>query len=83
MANLDTTLLRQRITEDIRRLVAACIESGDCLPIGHCASLLHKASPNAGLTAEEIGEEILRAAIGTGVPLELSRPDAPPTGKAA
>ena len=70
----DLRLIQALVLEEIRRLVAESIEEKSCLDTGRSALRIAKAYPNCGMSAAEIAEEIVRAAIPAGIAVEFGRP---------
>lgn len=73
MTEPDRALVQRLVAEEIRRLVADTIESPRCLAAQRLAERLQAAYPNCGMTADEIAAEIVTAAIGARVPVEIGR----------
>jgi late competence protein required for DNA uptake (superfamily II DNA/RNA helicase) len=68
-------LVQGLVSEEIRRIVADAIQGrGTCLRAARCASLIARAFPNCGLTADQIANEIIEAAIHAGINVEISKP---------
>ena len=75
MHSPDRQKVQGLVSEEIRRVVADAIQSGGtCLPAGRCANLIARAFPNCGLTADQIANEIIEAAIHAGINVEISKP---------
>lgn len=74
MSAANLSLVQGLVIEEIRRLVADSIEERSCLDTGRSAVRIAKAYPNCGMTAAEIAEEIVRAAIPAGIAVELGHP---------
>jgi len=74
MSSAERGLIRMLITEEIRRLVAAAIEEGGCLPTAWAAALVARAYPGSGMSADDIAGEIVTSAVRARVPVELTRP---------
>ena len=68
-------LVQALVSEEIRRVVADAIQgTGACLPAGHCASVIARAFPSCELTADQIADEIVEAAIRARINVEISKP---------
>jgi hypothetical protein len=68
-------LVHGRVSEEIRRVVADAIGGGGCcLPAGRYAAVIARAFPNCGITADQIADEIVEAAIRAGINVEISKP---------
>ncbi len=75
MHSPDHQNLQGLVSEEIRRVVADAIQGrGACLPAGRRASLIARAFPTCGLTADQIANEIVAAAICARVNVEISKP---------
>lgn len=74
MTTPNVTLIRNLVLEEIRRIVAGFISSRSCLDSGRHAAEIARAYPNSGMSADEIAEEIITAAVHARVPIEMNRP---------
>ena len=81
VGDLEDGLVRQLITDEIRRVVADCIANKRCLLTGRYAALIHRAYPNCGLSAADIGEQLLEAALSAKVPVKITKPEKLEFGK--
>ena len=75
MSRSDQEALVNLVSEEIRRIIADAIQSGECLDTGRHATRVATAYPGSGLSPEGIADELVRAAIQAGVPVEMSRPN--------
>jgi len=75
MRSADYRIVRTLVLEEIRRVVAAAIQdAGRCLRASRCAVAIARAYPNSGMSADDIAEAIVEAAIRARVNVEISRP---------
>ena len=75
MTESDASIVKGLVTEEIRRLVADVIERGGFIQTGPQATSVVRAYANCGMSADQIAEEILRAAVQARIAVEMSRPD--------
>lgn len=73
MSEPDRTVVQQFVREEIRRIVADTIAHPGIVRTVPLAELIARAYPNSGMSRHEIADEISRAAIKAGVPLELGK----------
>jgi hypothetical protein len=69
--------IRALESEAVRALVADAIAMGRILIISRACRELWRTYGQYGISMEEIYDEIVEAAIGAGVPMEISRPPQP------
>jgi hypothetical protein len=61
------------VTDEIQRVIAEAIEDGDRVYADHSASRIVQTYPKCGLTAGEIAEKIIRAAVDARLTVEMSK----------
>ncbi|MYZ48214.1 hypothetical protein [Propylenella binzhouense] len=76
MAEADLQFVAKLVDEEIRRVIAEAIESEGCVAASQCAVRIANAYPNSRVSAEDLAEAIVRAAISARVAVEVSRPSA-------
>jgi hypothetical protein len=69
-----TEFLRLRVDDEIRRLVAEAVRTGSVISSAREAERLAALYSSCGQSAEKISEEIIRAGICAGIPIEMCRP---------
>jgi hypothetical protein len=74
LSEQNTRLVHQLVTEEVRHAVALAIQDGGIVRTGDVAAAVIGAYPNCGMTAQEIADEVIRAASLVGVAVEMSRP---------
>jgi hypothetical protein len=71
MLRATASLVHQLVDEEIRRMVADAIQSGESVSVSRQAAILDRSYPNSGLSAEEIKNRVLKAANSAKVPVEI------------
>jgi hypothetical protein len=74
MFSPDLRFVHTLVLEEIRRVVAHAILTGVFVRAGRCAAKISQAYPNSGMTADELADEIVEAAIRARVNVEISKP---------
>jgi hypothetical protein len=74
MQRLNHQLIKILMTEEIERIVSQAARGSGFIRAGELAYRLLKQFPNAGMTGEEVVNEIVAAAANAGVAVEISQP---------
>jgi hypothetical protein len=62
------------VSEEIRRFIAQAVKDGSSVQAGKSALRIAQAYPNCRLTAAQIAERIMAAALAAHLPMTLSKP---------
>ena len=66
-----TIPLQNRVSEQIRRIVAQAIRDGGCLSVSASVSQIANANSGRAVSERDIANELIMAAVRAGVPVEF------------
>ena len=75
MGNFETDPFRQILQDEILRIMEDAAKDEHIIHSGREAVRLASLYPDCGLTADDICDQLIEAAIHAGVTIEMSRPD--------